>query len=159
MKVQKRDGSFVNFDEDKIYIALYAANEEVYNVNPAYSITEEQLWDVVHRVCAILNNEDTTVEAIQDLVEAVLISRNYFYIATSCAEKNYELLHRNKLGENKKSVMKIYPKCLTKEGISNKISIWLNADDERNNMEDGVHERSGSQKPSNPRKTRVPLGT
>ena len=40
MKVQKRDGSFVNFDEDKIYIALYAANEEVYNVNPAYAITE-----------------------------------------------------------------------------------------------------------------------
>ena len=90
MKVQKRDGSFVNFDEDKIYIALYAANEEVYNVNPAYSITEEQLWDVVHRVCAILNNEDTTVEAIQDLVEAVLISRNYFYIARAYIRFRYK---------------------------------------------------------------------
>lgn len=90
MKVQKRDGSFVKFDEDKIYIALYAANEEVYNVNPAYAITEEQLWDVVHRVCVILNDEDTTVETIQDLVEAVLISRNYFYIARAYIRFRYK---------------------------------------------------------------------
>ena len=80
MKVIKRNGQEVLFNEDKIFLAIYAANEEVFNINPNYAITEEQINEVVNRTIELIEslygNTDITVEKIQDLVETVLVAKN-----------------------------------------------------------------------------------
>ena len=94
MKVIKRNGQEVLFNEDKIFLAIYAANEEVFNINPNYAITEEQINEVVNRTIELIEslygNTDITVEKIQDLVETVLVAKNYYYVARAYIRYRYK---------------------------------------------------------------------
>ena len=94
MKVIKRNGQEVLFNEDKIFLAIYAANEEVFNINPNYAITEEQINEVVNRTIELIEslygNIDITVEKIQDLVETVLVAKNYYYVARAYIRYRYK---------------------------------------------------------------------
>lgn len=94
MKVIKRNGQEVLFNEDKIFLAIYAANEEVFNINPNYAITEEQINEVVGRTIELIEslygNTDITVEKIQDLVETVLVAKNYYYVARAYIRYRYK---------------------------------------------------------------------
>ncbi|MEM2121115.1 MAG: adenosylcobalamin-dependent ribonucleoside-diphosphate reductase [Candidatus Woesearchaeota archaeon] len=88
-KVQKRDGRIVDFDKNKIINAVWKAAKSVGydDKNIAIEVGEE----VVKKLNEKFDGKKIpTVEEIQDIVEAVLIEKNYSKIA-----KDY-ILYRNK---------------------------------------------------------------
>lgn len=96
MKVIKRNGSEVEFDRGKIYIAISKANM---SVEPDQRMTDEQIESVVkciYKECKDLNRA-CHVEEIQDLVENALMRRKFYYVARSYVRYRYDReLLRNK---------------------------------------------------------------
>ncbi len=77
--VIKRDGTMVPFDSDKIYNAIRKAGESTgeYGEQESYLLTAQVLKVLEHKFSESL----PTIECIQDVVEQVLISANYFTTA------------------------------------------------------------------------------
>jgi ribonucleoside-diphosphate reductase alpha chain len=83
-KVQKRDGSIVTFDPQKIQHAIFrAAFEVLQDKNKASKIAERLVGIVIARLVAAYKDKRLHVELIQDTVEAVLMSEGYGQIARS----------------------------------------------------------------------------
>lgn len=74
--VIKRDGTMVPFDSDKIYNAIRKAGESTgeFGEQESYLLTAQVLKVLEHKFTETL----PTIECIQDVVEQVLISANYF---------------------------------------------------------------------------------
>ncbi len=96
MKVVKRDGRIVSFDEEKIFNAVRKAMESIggYSDSDARGVTEE----VVRRIKA-MNVEKIGVEDIQDIVEEVLMLQGYVKVAKAYILYREE---RKKIREAKK---------------------------------------------------------
>ena len=77
MKVIKRDGRSVDFDKNKIIIAIQKANNEVTKPNRA---TKEQINEIVEYV-ASQDRKRILVEDIQDIIEMKLIDYKKFELA------------------------------------------------------------------------------
>ncbi len=79
--VIKRDGTLVPFDSDKIYNAIRKAGESTgeFGEQESYLLTAQVLKVLEHKFTEAL----PTIECIQDVVEQVLISANYFTTAKS----------------------------------------------------------------------------
>ena len=79
--VTKRDGTLAPFDSDKIFNAIRKAGESTgeFGEQECYLLTGQVLKVLEHKFTDSL----PTIECIQDVVEQVLISANYF--ATSKA--------------------------------------------------------------------------
>lgn len=90
MEVIKRNGEYVPFDKDKIFIALYGANEEVFSVNPNNAVSEDTLIHITEQVVSVINNQTLNVEKIQDIVEATLIANNYYFLARAYIRYRYK---------------------------------------------------------------------
>ena len=77
--VIKRDGTMVPFDSDKIYNAIRKAGESTgeFGEQESYLLTAQVLKVLEHKFTETL----PTIECIQDVVEQVLISANYFTTA------------------------------------------------------------------------------
>ncbi len=77
--VVKRDGTMVSFDSDKIYNAIRKAGESTgeFGEQESYLLTAQVLKVLEHKFTETL----PTIECIQDVVEQVLISANYFTTA------------------------------------------------------------------------------
>ena len=101
--VIKRDGTMVPFDSDKIYNAIRKAGESTgeFGEQESYLLTAQVLKVLEHKFTETL----PTIECIQDVVEQVLISANYFTTA-----KAYILYRadRTRVREMNTSLMKIY---------------------------------------------------
>ena len=97
----KRDGKEVQFDESKIYNAIFAANKAV-DGEHMESIDFEYL---TKKVVSQLGGETCTVEQVQDLVEAMLI--RYDYEKTAKAYILYRAEHA-KIREAESDLMNIY---------------------------------------------------
>ncbi len=97
----KRDGKEVQFDESKIYNAIFAANKAV-DGEQMESIDFEYL---TRKVVSQLGGETCTVEQVQDLVEAMLI--RYDYEKTAKAYILYRAEHA-KIREAESDLMNIY---------------------------------------------------
>jgi ribonucleoside-diphosphate reductase alpha chain len=83
-KVQKRDGSIVKFDPEKIQHAIFRAAFEVLQDKTKASTTAERLTGIViQKLVAAYKDKRLHVESIQDTVEAVLMSEGYRQIAKS----------------------------------------------------------------------------
>jgi len=83
-KVQKRDGSIVKFDPEKIQHAIFRAAFEVLQDRTKASPIAERLTGIVSRKLVTAHKEKLLqVETIQDTVEAVLMSEGYSQIAKS----------------------------------------------------------------------------
>jgi ribonucleoside-diphosphate reductase alpha chain len=83
-KVQKRDGSIVEFDPEKIQHAIFRAAFEVLQDKNKASLIAERLTGIVSRKLVAAHKEKLLqVETIQDNVEAVLMSEGYSQIAKS----------------------------------------------------------------------------
>ena len=80
-KIQKRDGSFVDFDESKIINAIKKAND---SINAQYRCKDEDIYEIA-RGCHDL----TSVEQIQDEVETQLMSRGYYELAKCYIKYRY----------------------------------------------------------------------
>lgn len=77
--VIKRDGTMVPFDSDKIYNAIRKAGESTgeFGEQESFLLTAQVLKVLEHKFTETL----PTIECIQDVVEQVLISANYFTTA------------------------------------------------------------------------------
>lgn len=77
MKVIKRDGRHVDYDRNKIVIAIQKANDEV---EPYEQISEEKIYNIV----ASIENRglaEMQVEDIQDIIEQKLMQEKKFVLA------------------------------------------------------------------------------
>lgn len=77
MKVIKRDGRIVEFDKEKIEIAIQKANNEV---KKADKVTKEQIAEIVDYVMS-LDKKRILVEDIQDIIEMKLMDFKKFTLA------------------------------------------------------------------------------
>lgn len=77
MKVIKRNGREVNYDRNKIILAIQKANAEV---STKEKITDQKIESIV---ASIENRENTTmyVEEIQDIIEQMLMAEKKFALA------------------------------------------------------------------------------
>ena len=80
MKIIKRNGTEVEFDEEKILNAIRKANNEVSMDN---RLTEEQIVNIAKRVKALAGdlNRAVNVEEVQDFVENEIMSQRAFAVA------------------------------------------------------------------------------
>ncbi len=82
LRVQKRDGSIVRFDPKKIQTAIRkAALEVIQDENRAALIGTSLSRFVIQKLRATSTKKPITVEAIQDIVETVLMEEGYGQIA------------------------------------------------------------------------------
>ena len=79
--ITKRDGTLVDFDGEKIYNAILRAGEitSEFEADDAWLLTAKVMKILSHKFDESL----PSVEDIQDVVEQVLISANYFATAKS----------------------------------------------------------------------------
>ncbi len=77
MRVIKRDGRHVDYDRNKIVIAIQKANDEV---EPHEQISEDKIYNIV---ASIENRglEEMAVEDIQDIIEQKLMAEKKFILA------------------------------------------------------------------------------
>ena len=74
IKVVKRNGDIVDFNRDKIYNAVLKAFNEMYSDNTEYNAdSSHKIADIVTTKICNIENEQTSVEAIQDIVERELM--------------------------------------------------------------------------------------
>ena len=77
MKVIKRDGKSVDFDDEKIRVAIKKANNEVGRKEKA---TEENIEEIVKYIREIRKNR-ILVEDIQDIIEEKLMEFGKYNLA------------------------------------------------------------------------------
>ncbi len=97
----KRDGKEVEFDESKIYNAIFSANRAV----DGEKMTSIDFTYLTRKVVEQLDGETCTVEQVQDLVEKMLI--RYDYENTAKAYILYRAEHA-KIRETESDLMNIY---------------------------------------------------
>jgi ribonucleoside-diphosphate reductase alpha chain len=84
VKVKKRDGSLVKFNEAKIQNAVgKAALEVLGNVDQARTVSGRITAAVVDQLSKEYKGRTPSIENIQDMVEAVLMNEGYSHIAKS----------------------------------------------------------------------------
>ena len=77
MKVIKRDGRAVEYNKEKIKIAIEKANQEVRKTERA---TKEEIEEII-RYIEELNKKRMLVEDIQDIIEEQLMDMKHFELA------------------------------------------------------------------------------
>ena len=89
MKIIKRNGDRVEFDADKIRLAIEKAND---NVKKKYRLSEDSIRDIVRDISDdyITNGKIKNVEAIQSEVEHKLIDINAYMVATEYITYRYK---------------------------------------------------------------------
>lgn len=92
MKVIKRDGRIVQFDVNKILVAIRKANVEVDNYD---KVTEEKIEDIAGSI-ASMKRETIQVEDIQDLIEQKLMAEGKYVLSKAYILYRYkrELVRR-----------------------------------------------------------------
>lgn len=81
-KVQKRDGSFVPFNKEKIKNAIFrAALEVLQDQEQAHEIAQQITESVVQKLSVLYQRKTLHVESIQDTVETVLMEKGFSQIA------------------------------------------------------------------------------
>ena len=102
-KLKKRDGREVNFDVEKIAIAINKAFEATYK--PGQEETARALADEVVSILVQEANPTPDVEHIQDIVEKVLMDNGYVQTAKSYILYRSE---RSRVREMNTRLMKVY---------------------------------------------------
>lgn len=99
-KIKKRDGHIVDFDKLKILNAIAKANLAV-----GKEMTDTDILFVTDKVCERIDENNNTVEQIQDIVEETLIQYNF-----KKAAKEYIIYRENhaKIRNNESFLMDIY---------------------------------------------------
>lgn len=101
MKVLKRNGLIVDFDDTKIFNAIAQANENVRNLYKDKKVLSDKAIDVVvDNVIERINTDTISVEEIQNLVEEELVFSGYFFVAKEYIRYRYKReLSRNHYNE------------------------------------------------------------
>ena len=77
MKIVKRDGTIVDYDSDKIRIAIGKANNEV---SKKEKVTKEDIENIITYI-EELNKKRILVEDIQDIIEEKLMELGKYQLA------------------------------------------------------------------------------
>lgn len=105
MKVQKRDGRIVSYEEDKIVDAIHKANNEVESVDRA---SEELIRDILDDVKKDgWDKEQLTVEHIQDMIEQRLVKQNKYKLAKKYIVYRYQRSLLRKSNTTDESILKL----------------------------------------------------
>lgn len=88
-KVIKRNGSEVEFDREKILVAITKAND---SVDEEYRMTDRDIENAVRRICRTCATFDRAchVEEIQDEVESEIMKRGFYYVARAYVRYRYD---------------------------------------------------------------------
>ncbi len=103
MKIQKRDGRIVPYEADKIVAAIHKANNEVEEKERAGEELIEEILDVVQAQ----NKDKLTVERIQDMIEAQLVSHNKYTLAKKYIVYRYQRSLLRKSNTTDESILKL----------------------------------------------------
>lgn len=89
MRVIKRNATEVEFDKQKILMAIIKANN---SVAEEYRMSEKDIENAVRRICRTCAALDRAchVEEIQDMTEAELMKRGFYYVARSYVRYRYD---------------------------------------------------------------------
>ena len=119
MKVVKRDGKIVDFDEERIRIAIGKANEEVEDEEKA---TDEEIDDIVKHI-KNLKRKRILVEDIQDMIENQLMTLKKFNLAREYITYRYTRALVRKANTTDQSI---------KELIDGESEYWNNENSNKN---------------------------
>ena len=119
MKVVKRDGKIVDFDEERIRIAIGKANEEVDDEEKA---TDEEINDIVKHI-KNLKRKRILVEDIQDMIENQLMTLKKFNLAREYITYRYTRALVRKANTTDQSI---------KELIDGESEYWNNENSNKN---------------------------
>lgn len=114
MQVIKRDGRTVNFDKEKIKVAVLKAFEEVDGETTSYS--KEKARDIANYIELICNDKTRNVEEIQDIVEEKLMASNRKDVAKAYIIYRNE---RNRVRERNSSLLKTVKEKLSASNVQN----------------------------------------
>ena len=98
MKIVKRDGHIVDYDPDKIRVAIGKANNEVKGKN---KVSAEQIEEIIKYI-EDLNKKRILVEDIQDIIEEKLMEYDKYQLAKKYITYRYtrELVRKAKENSN-----------------------------------------------------------
>lgn len=122
MKIQKRDGRVVPYEEEKIREAIHKANNEVEERYRAEGLIEEILEDVQQE-----GKQTQTVEHIQDMIEEHLVEHNKYTLAKKYIVYRYQRSLLRKSNTTDESILKLI-RNENKESqrkIPTRIPAWL----------------------------------
>ena len=103
MKIQKRDGRVVPYEEDKIREAIHKANNEVEErYRASEGLIEEILEDVQQE-----GRQTQTVEHIQDMIEEHLVEHNKYTLAKKYIVYRYQRSLLRKSNTTDESILKL----------------------------------------------------
>ena len=103
IKVQKRDGRFVNYDREKIVRAIQKANAEVDAAERAGEALIDGILDDVEKEC-----EDVVhVESIQDMIESRLVKQNKYTLSKKYMIYRYQRALLRKANTTDESILKL----------------------------------------------------
>lgn len=86
MKIIKRDGRLVDFDDQKIYDALVKAKREAVNYQALSPLDHDRILEIVERVDSEIAErftENVKIYEIQNVVEHILLEKNEYELAES----------------------------------------------------------------------------
>lgn len=89
MKVIKRNGTEVEFDREKILIAITKANN---SVAEEYRMSERDIENTVKYICRVCKSLERAchVEEIQDIVESEIMKRGFYFLARDYVKYRYD---------------------------------------------------------------------
>ena len=99
MQVVKRDGNLVNYDRNKIIVAIRKANIEV---DDAERISMGDIEGIVAAIESRMKDETIQVEEIQDIIEQKLMAAGKFVLAKTYIVYRYsrELVRKSNTTDN-----------------------------------------------------------
>ena len=103
MKVQKRDGSIVEYNADKITAAIKKANVEVDN---SQKVSDDLIEEAIGNV-EKTDKEVIPVETIQDIIEKTLVAHNKYVLAKKYMIYRYQRSLLRKSNTTDESILKL----------------------------------------------------
>lgn len=103
MKIQKRDGRVVPYEESKIVDAIHKANNEV---EEKYRASEELIQEILDYVRS-KEQELLSVEQIQDMIEELLVEHNKYTLAKKYIVYRYQRSLLRKSNTTDESILKL----------------------------------------------------
>ena len=103
MKIQKRDGRIVPYEEGKIVAAITKANNEVAEEYRA----DDEIIDEILRDVQAEEKEKLTVEHVQDMIEARLVEHNKYTLAKKYIVYRYQRSLLRKSNTTDESILKL----------------------------------------------------
>ena len=119
MKIIKRDGTIVDYNPEKIKIAIQKANSEV---SKKYKVTDDQIQEIINYI-EELHKSRILVEDIQDIIEEKLMEIGKYELAKVYITYRYKRALVRKANTTDQSI---------KELIEGESEYWNNENSNKN---------------------------